>query len=119
MKYFNSSFIPLKFIPLNNIKACIRRREEKCILRYYLNFNNDEDLARGLLILFHPFTNEMEEIHEQDVTELYNKHRENIEAKRHLFEKHKILTEIINSIEKENLLEMKCGKTRGKGAFTF
>ena len=89
-----------KFIPLKNSNACIRRRKEKCILRYYLNHNNDEDLARGLLILFHPFTNEIEEIHEQNVIELYNLNKESIESKRHIFEQHKILTEVINSIEK-------------------
>ena len=33
----------------------IRRRLEKAILRYYLNYENNEDLARGLFILFFPF----------------------------------------------------------------
>ena len=66
-----------------------------------MNNNNDEDVARGLLILFHPFENEMNDIHEQNVIELYNTHKEEIDEKRNLFEKHKVLTEMINSIEKE------------------
>ena len=51
-------------------KGFFRKRSEIAVLRYYLNYSNDEDLARGLLILFKPFRNEMEEIHQQDVKEL-------------------------------------------------
>ena len=36
----------LKHIPLRNTNVCIKRRSERCILRYYLNYTNDEDLAR-------------------------------------------------------------------------
>ena len=43
-----------KYIPLKNGIGYIKRRTESCILRYYLNFENDEDLKRGLLILFFP-----------------------------------------------------------------
>ena len=51
-------------IKLQNGKGYIRKRvKSSAILRYYLNYSNDEDLARGLLILFLPFRNEMEEIH--------------------------------------------------------
>lgn len=49
-----------KIITLHN-GSLIRRRLEKAVLRYYLNYDNDEDLARGLLILFKPFRNEMED----------------------------------------------------------
>ena len=51
-------------IKLQNGKGFVRK-QIKCsaILRYYLNYSNDEDLARGLLILFKPFRNEMKEIH--------------------------------------------------------
>ena len=44
----------------------IRRRNENAILRYYLSYDNDEDLARGLLILFKPFKKELDEIHSKD-----------------------------------------------------
>ena len=37
------------------------------VLRYYLNYTNDEDLARGLLIFFFPFRDELKDIHSQDV----------------------------------------------------
>ena len=81
-----------KYIPLEENKGYIKRRKDMCIIRYYLNHNNDEDLARGLLILFHPFKDEMTEIHEQDVAELYSKYKEEIEEKRDLFENHKVFS---------------------------
>ena len=56
-----------KMIPLINKKGYIRRRSEMAILRYYLNYTNDEDLACGLLILFLPFRDEMKDIHTKDV----------------------------------------------------
>jgi hypothetical protein len=90
-----------KYIPLEDNKGCIKRRKVMCIIRYYLNHNNDEDLARGLLILFHPFKEEMTEIHDQNVTEMYLENKEAIEEKRDLFENHKVLTDIINMIQKE------------------
>ena len=90
-----------KHIPLKNGAGYIKRRSERCILRYYLNYDNEEDLKRGLLILFSPFINEMEDIHENDIDELYTKFEMVIKEKRAIFEKHKVMTEIIESIQKE------------------
>ena len=57
-----------KLISLQNGIGLIRKRiQSPAILRYYLNYSNDEDLARGLLILFKPFRNEMDDIHCKDV----------------------------------------------------
>ena len=88
-------------IPLLNKKGFLRPRSEDAILRYYLNHNNDEDLARGLLILYYPFRNEMVDIHEQNTEELFKENEEFIQAKRNMFEKHKVLTDMIFSFEKE------------------
>ena len=77
----------------------IRRRFDPAVLRYYLTYGNDEDLARGLLVLFHPFRNELDEIHRKDVQELLDENREMIEAKRKLFEKYKLMTELISNIQ--------------------
>ena len=91
----------LLYIPLKNKKGCIKRRSKRCVLKYYLNYSNDEDLARGLLILFHPFQDEMKEIHEQNVIEMYETNKENVNEKKNLFEKHKIVTDIVNSLSKQ------------------
>ena len=69
------------------------------VLRYYLNYSNDEDLARGLLILFLPFEDEMTDIHQKDVNSLLAEFRTKIEEKRQIFEKYKNLTDLISSIE--------------------
>ena len=88
-------------IPLKNGIGHIKRRQKRCILRYYLNYENDEDFKRGLLVLFYPFQNEMEDIHEQDINKLYSENEALIREKREVFEKHKVMTEIIESIEKQ------------------
>ena len=71
------------------------------MLRYYLDYNNDEDFARGLLILFFPFRDEIKDIHEMNVNDLYSENKETIQARRNIFEKHKVMTDIIYSLYKE------------------
>ena len=71
-----------KIISLRNGKGFIRKRLKMAVLRYYLNYDNDEDLARGLLILFKPFWNEMEDIHRQDVKELLHNNQDTKQQKR-------------------------------------
>ena len=89
-------------IPLKNKAGYIRRRSEKAILRYYLNYENDEDLARGLLILFMPFKDEMLDIHTQDVKKLLFESRGLIESKRSIFEKYKTMTDLISTIRTDS-----------------
>ena len=90
---------------LINGMGFIRKRSEMAILRYYLNYSNDEDLARGLLILFMPFRNEMEEIHHQDVKQLLDDSNLVITEKRKIFEKYKVMSDLIAEIHKEVLDE--------------
>ena len=60
-------------IKLLGDKGYIRRRNRKAILRYYLPYENTEDFCRSLLILFFPFRDEMNEIHNKDVINLFEK----------------------------------------------
>ena len=71
------------------------------ILRYYLNYTNDEDLARGLLILFMPFRSEFEDIHSKDVKQLLSENSVTIERNRSAFEKYKLMTDLISTIQPE------------------
>ena len=91
-----------KLIPLKNKAGFIRKRSEKAVLRYYLNYSNDEDLARGLLILFMPFRDEMKEIHMKDVKQLLQDSSRIVEEKRSIFEKYKPMSDLINTIEADN-----------------
>ena len=88
-------------IPLKDGKGFIRRRKEPAVLRYYLNFGNDEDLARGLLILFKPYRNEMEEIHRSDVKALLFENCDIVAEKREKFEKYQTMLDLISSIQSE------------------
>ena len=108
-----------KQIPLKDNKGYIKRRQQKAVIRYYLNYSNDEDLARGLLILFHPFLNEMSEIHEKNVTEMYLNNEKEIERKRNNFEKHKILADVINTMQKEKESELEDEDEINSNNFSF
>ena len=67
---------------LVNGKGFIRKRNEDAVLRYYLPYDNDEDLARGLLILFFPFRDEMRDIHQHDVGSLLAENNDIIKDKK-------------------------------------
>lgn len=77
------------------------KRPQPAILRYYLRYDDEVELARGLCILFHPFTNEMDCIHKNDPIELYNKNKEKIETNRKKYEHGSKINELIKKIEKE------------------
>ena len=79
----------------------IRRRSERAVLRYYLNYDNEEHFARGLLILFYPFRDEIRDIHQNDVENLYQDNKLSIQAIRNIFEKHKVMSDIIFTLQKE------------------
>ena len=89
-------------IELQNNKGYIRKRRTRACLRYFLNYDNDEDLSRGLCILFLPFRNEMNEIHEKDVLQLLEENRSTVEDNRAKYEKFKLMTDLINEIQKQN-----------------
>ena len=90
-----------KIIPLKNNMGYIRRRSEMAVLRYYLTYQNDEDLARGLLILFLPFRDEMNEIHTKDVKQLLFESNAIVERKRSIFEKYKPMADLISTISSD------------------
>ena len=85
--------------PLLGNSGLIYKRKEPAVLRYYLNYDDPEDLARGLLILFYPFRDEFEDIHEKDVLELLNENKALIEDKRKMFEMNINLVGLIEEIE--------------------
>ena len=86
--------------PLLNEKGWIKKRTFDAVLRYYLNYENLEDFCRGLLILFLPFRNEMSEIHQKDVKTLVLENWKDIQKRREHFEAYKVMTDMINDIQK-------------------
>ena len=87
-------------IKLLGDKGYIRRRSRKAILRYYLPYENTEDFCRSLLILFFPFRDEMNEIHNKDVINLFEKNRDNIRKNRMLYDAYEIMTDTIKEVQK-------------------
>ena len=79
---------------LMNGKGFIRKRNEDAVLRYYLPYDNDEDLARGLLILFYPFRDEIKDIHQHDVGKLLAENNDIIKDKRSQFEKYHLINTV-------------------------
>ena len=87
-------------ITLLNKKGYAVKRSKPCIIRYFLRYENDQEHHRGLCVLFLPFRDEMAEIHNQDVSELYENHQVEIESVQSQFEKHRQLTELVANVEK-------------------
>ena len=78
-----------------SIYSIISHRKNSATLRYFLNYDEPEELAKGLLILFYPFRDEIEDIHSSDVLELVDKNKLLIEI-------NILLTGLIEEIEKIN-----------------
>ena len=91
-----------KIQTLKNGIGFIRKRKEPAVLRYFLSYDNDENLARGLLVLFLPFRDELKEMHQGDVVDLLSTNKDLIKLKRTRFEKYKMMNDLINQIQKEN-----------------
>ena len=76
-------------------------RGERAVLRYYLPYEDDIELARALCILFLPFRKEMREIHDKDPVKLLGLHSEVINKNREKFEKNNMINDLIKSIERK------------------
>ena len=88
-------------IKLRNDRGFISKRKSKCVLRYFLKYENKEEYLRALCILFLPFRNERSDIHTKDIKSLYEENKISIEKRRDKFEKHKAIVEMIREAEKE------------------
>ena len=89
-------------IKLKGKNVFIKKRKFSAVLRYYLRYDDVEELCRGHLILFHPFRNEMKDIHEKDVQQLFKANQIQIEKIKSKYEAHKIMTDLIIDAQKKN-----------------
>jgi hypothetical protein len=90
-------------LKLNNNMGHVRKRKKRAIVRYYLNKQNDEEIMRGLLLLFSPFRDENKEIHDnktQTLTQLFQNKLETLENMRAQFEPNRdLLVNIMKAME--------------------
>ena len=89
-------------IPLVNNDGYVYPRGKPAILRYYMNYDDPEDLARGLLLLFYPFRDEIADIHDRNVMDLLDENKDMVDEKRQIYEKNINLVSLIQEIEKLN-----------------
>ena len=87
-------------ITLQDQRGYAVKRGRPSVIRYFLKYENDEEYHRALCVLFLPFRDEMAEIHNTDVIELYEEHKEEIESARNQFEKHKKLADLVADVDK-------------------
>ena len=87
-------------IKLKNNRGFVSKRKNRCVLRYFLKYENEEEYFLALCILFLPFRNEKVDIHTKDMKTLYDEQKEVIEERRNKFEKHKSIVDMIREVEK-------------------
>ena len=95
---------------LNNLGK-IKLRQRRAILRYFLKYENDIELKRAKLLLFYPFRDEMKEIHEQDLDDLFEDKVIIIEKNQAKFEKklggikiNDIIADVESKSKEDNML---------------
>ena len=86
---------------MQNEMGICKSRSERAVLRYYLPYEDDIELARALCILFLPFRNEMSEIHEDDPLKVLAANSEVINKNRSKFENNHMINDLIKQIERD------------------
>ena len=86
---------------MQNEMGICKSRSERAVLRYYLPYEDDLELARALCILFLPFRNEMSEIHEDDPLKVLAANSEVINKNRSKFENNHMINDLIKQIERD------------------
>ncbi len=86
---------------LSNDLGKVKLRNKRAILRYYLRFENEEEEKRGKLLLFMPFRNEMKDIHDKDIFELYDVNLQILGENEKKFSKHMEMSNIIDDIQRQ------------------
>ena len=89
------------FLPLLNNHGFLQKRLKTAVLRYFLHYDETIDLTRGLLLLFLPFRNEVQDIHNKDLLKLFEENKDLIEDNRKKYEKSINLVSLIREIEKQ------------------
>ena len=74
-------------ILLRNNMGHLRRRRKRAIIRYYRGKNEDEEKQiRSIMLLFHPFRNEVTEVHAHpDIIQKYNNLKAVVDAEQRQF----------------------------------
>merc|ERR1712240_347930 len=95
-----------KTLLLKNNMGYLKERKKKSIIRYFKGKHDDITRIRCVMLLFHPFRNEVEEVHNNDkILEKYNEWKETVEREHRLFEPNPEFMDFLETIEQENMEE--------------
>merc|ERR1712126_773356 len=83
------------------------RKGKRAIIRYFKGkYDDDITRIRCVMLLFHPFRNELLEVHNNEkILEKYNENKELVQYEQSLFETHPEFLEFVENIEQEIIEE--------------
>merc|ERR1712080_638355 len=92
---------------LMNSMGYLKARKKRAIIRYFKGkYDDDITRIRSLMLLFHPFRNEVLEVHNnQNILDKYQDCKEVVEEEQRLFEPHPEFNEFLENIDKKNIEE--------------
>merc|ERR1711989_188648 len=92
---------------LKNNMGYLKERKKTSIIRYFKGkYDDDITRIRCVMLLFHPFRNEVLEVHNNEkILEKYNENKELVQYEQSLFEPHPEFLEFVENIEQENIEE--------------
>merc|ERR1712002_1159877 len=96
-----------KTLLLKNNMGYLKERKKKSIIRYFKGkYDDDIKRIRCVMLLFHPFRNEVVEVHNNEkILEKYNECKERVEEEQSLFEPNPEFIDFLETIEQENIEE--------------
>ena len=96
-----------KTLLLKNNMGYLKERNKRAIIRYFKGkYDDDITRIRCVMMLFHPFRNEVKEVHKNEkILEKYNACKEMVEQEQRLFEPNPEFIDFLETIEEENMEE--------------
>merc|ERR1711873_128836 len=85
----------------------LKERKKRSIIRYFKGkYDDDITRIRCVMLLFHPFRNEVLEVHNNEkILEKYKECKEVVDEEQRLFEPHPEFIDFLENIDKENIEE--------------
>merc|ERR1712030_125343 len=92
---------------LKNNMGYLKARKKRSIIRYFKGkYDDDITRIRCVMLLFHPFRNEVIEVHNnENILDKYKECKEVVEEEQRLFEPHPEFMDFLENIDKENIEE--------------
>merc|ERR1712115_504339 len=96
-----------KTLLLKNNMGYLKERKKRSIIRYFKGkYDDDITRIRCVMLLFYPFRNEVQEVHNNEkILEKYKEYKEMVEEEQRLFEPHPDFIDFLENIDKENIEE--------------